>query len=405
MTTNTLITPTMIAREGLFHLENNLVLAGIAYKEYAKEFKGSPKIGNTVKIRKPVKFVAQDGATLVKQDVTERSVDLVISQRKHVGWEFDSTELTLEIEEYSKRYIKPAAIALADKVDRAVAELYSELYLSSGTPGTTPTGFDDFADAGEIMDDTSVPSMDRHMIFNSKGKWGVLKGEKALFNSDQQAQRSIVRRGIIGDMAGFSTYHDQNIVRHQVGADVTNASILVNEASPADGDSTLVVDGLTVSTTNALRVGDVFTIAGVQAVNQINGEALERLAQFTVTAALDSDAGGDGTIAFTPAFQSTGPYKNISALPADDAAVTVMGLANSGFYPQNLAVHGNCMALATVPLVMPDSVNFKARISHKGIGIRVIKAYDEVNDEEIIRMDVMWGQKVIYPELGVRHWG
>jgi 23S rRNA A1618 N6-methylase RlmF len=35
----------------------------------------------------------------------------------------------------------------------------------------------------------------------------------------------------------------------------------------------------------------------------------------------------------------------------------------------------------------------------------VIKDYDVLNDEEIIRLDILFGVKVIYPELGVRIWG
>jgi hypothetical protein len=74
-------------------------------------------------------------------------------------------------------------------------------------------------------------------------------------------------------------------------------------------------------------------------------------------------------------------------------------------FPQNLAFHENALALVTVPLELPDSAVFKARADWRGYSIRVIKAYDIAEDDEIIRLDILFGVKAIYPELGLRIWG
>ncbi len=133
---NTLITPSIIAKEALFQLENNVIMGDNVHRQYKKEF---VKIGDSLTIRKPVKFVATDGATRSNQDVIEETTSIVINQRKHVSWTFSTQDLTLTIEEYSERYIKPAMIVLANSIDRALCvEGAQEFFNATGTPGTTP---------------------------------------------------------------------------------------------------------------------------------------------------------------------------------------------------------------------------------------------------------------------------
>ena len=103
----------------------------------------------------------------------------------------------------------------------------------------------------------------------------------------------------------------------------------------------------------------------------------------------------DGSTASTAAFQT------VDALPADNAVITITGVATVG-YPQNLGFHQNALALVTIPLELPDSATFKARADWRGYSIRVIKDYDIDTDEEIIRLDILFGVKAIYQELGVR---
>ena len=112
---NTIVTPSLIAKEALMQLENNLVLANRVNRIYEKDFKGGQ--GSTVSIRKPVKFVTSDGATRVNQDVEEKTTNVVVDQRKHVSWNFSTQDLTLSIEEYSERYIKPACVTLAQTME------------------------------------------------------------------------------------------------------------------------------------------------------------------------------------------------------------------------------------------------------------------------------------------------
>lgn len=408
---NTLITSSIIAKEALFHLENNCVLGSIVHREYKDEF---VKVGDTVTIRKPVRFVASSGATRVNQDVSETSTSITIDQRHHVSWKFSTQELTMKVEEYADRYIKPAMIALANKVDTVGCDVAAQnFYSSTGTPGTTPNAFSFLSNAARQLDDYGVPDDgQRRIVFNPAARWSMANGmggtgSGGIFNADMVGK--LVKRGALGQLANFDIYGDQNVSRITTG--VRGGTPLMNGAT-ANGASTISIDGLSLSITNWARVGDVFTIAGVNAVNPVSKADTGVLQQFTVTAAANSSgAGAIAALAISPAIcdgSGTGSlgaaYQNVTALPADNAALTFLGSAAT-VYPQNLAFHRNALALVTVPLELPDSAVFKARADWRGFSIRVVKDYDITNDEEIIRLDIQFGWKAIYPELGQRIWG
>lgn len=400
---NTLITPDIIAKEALIQLENNLVFGKNVHRDYKKEF---AKVGDTVSIRRPVKFGVSDGATLVKQDVEEGKTSITVDQRKHVAWEFSTQDLTLKVEDYSERYIKPAMIALANKVDTFMAGKYAEIANRVGTPGTTPNGFDDVALVAQRMDEMSVPRDGmRKLVLNPAAGYKIAGTATALY-MDKVAQ-SAYRSGAIGEIAGLDTYSSQNIQTHTTGTH--GGTPLVNGASQDTtyalskntGTSVLNADGFSAGT--ELKAGDTFTIAGVYAVNPVPGEGskpkLPYLREFTVVS--DTSAGASQAITVKPAIIADGPYQTVSNAPADNAAITMVGASGTG-YVQNMGFHKNAFALVTCPLAMPDGVAFKARRTWRGMSIRVLKDYDITNDVEIIRLDMLFGGRAIYPELAVR---
>lgn len=405
---NTLITPSIIAKEGLFHLENNIVMGQKVHRQYRKEF---VKIGDSVTIRKPVKFVATDGATRSNQDVVEETTSLVINNRKHVSWNFSSQDLTLTVEEYSERYIKPAMITLANTIDRALCvEGAEKFFNSTGTPGTTPASFTDLANIGRKMDDEPVPDDgQRTLILNPAGRWGLADGmggtgSGGIFNAE--IVHGMVRRGRLGEIANLDIYGDQNIANHAVGT-WTGAPV-VDDAAFVNDTAVINFDGMVGAQVGALVVGDVFTIAGVNSVNDVSKEDSGVLQQFVVQAAVTTAAGAGAATVYPDLNDGSTPasaaYQTVTALPADNAVITIRG-ASAIAYPQNLAFHQNALALVTVPLELPDSASFKARADWRGYSIRVIKDYDIDTDQEIIRLDILFGVKAIYPELGVRAWG
>lgn len=402
---NSLLTPSIIAKEALFQLENNTIMGQLVHRQYKKEF---VKIGNSVTIRKPVKLVATDGATLSEQDVLEESTSITINNRKHVAWSFTSQDLTLSIEEYSERYIKPGMIALINTIDRALCVEGAQAFFNRvGTPGTTPDAFSDLASVAQRMDEEPVPDDGlRRLVLNPAARWGMANGmggtgSGGIFNAEIVG--GMVRRGQLGSLANFDIYGDQNIALHTTGAH--SGTPLVNNASFTNDTNVVAFDGMTGSVTGALVAGDTFTIAGVYSVNDINKESTGVLQQFVVLADVDTTAGAGSATVYPDindgSTASSAGYQTVNALPADNAAITITGTASTA-YPQNLAFHQNALALVNVPLELPDSASFKARADWRGYSVRVIKDYDITNDNEIIRLDILFGTKAIYQELGVR---
>jgi hypothetical protein len=399
----------MIAKEALMQLENNLVFANRVHREYKKEFTGGQ--GSTVSIRRPVKFATTNGATLTKQDVEEKSTNIVVDQRKHVGWEFATQDLTLSIEEYSERYIKPAAITLAQTVDRSIATLYRSVWNLVGTPGTTPANFSAVALAAQRMDEMAVEMADRTMAVNPAAAYAIANNQTTL-NGVGDVRKTAYEKAKVNEIANFEIYQSQNVVSHLVGP--LGGTPLVNGGSQAvtyanavgsNWSQSLITDGWTAAASLRLRAGDVFTIANVFAVNPVPGEgskqALPYLQQFTVLADVSSDGSGNLTATISPPIIVSGPFQTVSATAADNAAITVVGTAATS-YPMNVGFHKNAFALVTVPLEMPDGAAFKARESYNGLSMRVVKDYDITNDTDIIRLDILYGVKAIYPDLACR---
>ncbi len=404
---NALITPNIIAKEALMQLKNNLRFASLAHREYKNEF---VKVGDTVNIRKPVKFYTADGATRVNQDVEEANSPVKIDKRKHVSWKFSTQDLTLTVDKYSERYVKPAMITLAQTVDMAGAALYKKVWNSVGSPGTTPNSYMAWAVAAQRLTEMAVPTSDRRAIANTAA-FHATAATLTTLNMPQLAMKAW-ESGEIGNLAGFKTYESVNVATHTVGA--FGGTPLVNgasqnttyAASKTTNSQDLITDGWTASAA-ILKEGDVITIAGVYAVNPVPGEGttgknvMPYLQQFVVRQDVSSNGSGAATLKISPAIITSGPYQTVSAAPADNAAITVQGTA-SAKYPQNLTFHRDAFALVTVPLEMPDGANFKAREESDGLSVRVVKDYDINSDEDVIRVDIMFGWEAIYADLAAR---
>jgi len=396
---NTIITPSIIAKVGLAQLENNLVMGKKVYRDYSREF---VKVGDTISVRRPVKFSAQDGAVAINQDVTEGKFSLAMDKRKHVSWSFSTQDLTLSIEEYNERYIKPAAIALANQIDYDLCGLYNKVWNWVGTPISPVDSFSDFAKAPRRLDEGAVPQDGRSAVLSPADAWGLLGSQTALYMQD--VARGAYRNGDIGMIAGVSTAMDQNIRVHTNGAAaggglVNGANQNVTYAASKDTNTqSLITDDWTSSTT--FKAGDVFTIDNVYAVNPVSKQSTGVLQQFVIQADITA-TGTACTLSIAPAIIISGPYQTVDSAPADNAAITMVG-TGSAQYAQNLVFHKNAFALVMADLEMPDGAVFKARESQNGYSMRVIKYYDGEMDEEKIRLDVLYGVKAIYPDLATR---
>lgn len=391
MASNSLLTPSIISKETLVILENNLVMAAKVNRQFENQF---VKIGSSLTIRKPNRFTVSSGPGLQIQNITEPSTSITISNQRHVDFQFSSTDLTLTIEEFSERYLKPAAAELANRLDYDVAQNYTAIWNEVGTPGVVPAAYSSVAAVGQRMDEGAVQQDGRCLVLGPAAYWSL---DNALISLYVRSVAEPALKGFLANIANMEIYGDQNAPTQTVGAYAGTG--VVNGANQTGGS--LVTNGWTASITGLLNVGDVFTVPGVYAVNPKSRVSTGSLQNFVVTAPVNSDSGGNATIPIAPSIVLTGPYQTVTASPANLAAITVKGTASTN-YPQNLGFVRDTFGLVTVPMEIPEGVDFAARETYKNVSMRIIRAYDINNDVFPCRIDILYGTATYYPELGVR---
>ena len=402
---NTFITDDVIAKTTLYNVENNCVAADCVFKGHVKEF---VKKGASVRIEKPLMLLAVNGRVRQNQDLIQGYQTLTVDQQEHTSFSFTGVDRTLTIKEANTRFFRPAGIAIANAVDEYVLGRYIQFWMSGGTPGTVPSTFAALGDQATILDDFAVPDDGmRHVIMSSRMRWNMADALKGSF--DSQMARETVRKGWLPPVANFKLRGDQNVVRHTCGTRTSNAGdclinngVLNGNSTPQANTITLTIDDSSVAAATIVA-GDVFTIENVYAVNPVSKASTGRLQQFSVQS-LSTLSGGGGTVTVAPNIVTTGPYQNVTAAPVDGAGLTFIGDASST-YAQNLAFHEHAIALAVVPLEVPNAAAAKARASHNGLSILMTQDYDIDNFEEVTRLDILFGAIAQYPQTGSRLWG
>lgn len=395
---NTILTPAQITRESLRILHSKLTLIGNINRQYDDSFaKEGAKIGDSLKIRLPNQYTVRSGKTLSAQDTTETSTTLQVASQKGVDVNFSSAELTLSLDDFSKRILEPAMAVLAANIEADAMNMYKDVYNLVGTAGTVPTGTDAlkvYLQARQKLNENLAPmDNNRTMHLLPTSMVEIVNSLKGIFQDSKEVAEQY-REGMMGRSAGFDWYENTLLPTHTLGNKVS--SVTVNGASQTG--STLNIGS--VANADTFKQGTVFTIAGVYQVHQESKQAMASLQQFVVTADATMTT-TTGSITISPAITTSGALQNVSASPANGAAITIVGSASTG-YGQNLAFHKDAFTFATADLIMPKGVDFARREVYDGISLRIVRAYDINNDNLPCRIDVLYGYKTIRPQLACR---
>jgi hypothetical protein len=391
----------MITRKALEILENNLVITRTVNRQYDDSFAvQGAKIGSTLRIRLPDRALVTDGAALQVQDDNEQFTTLTVSSQKHIGVNFTTAELTMQLDDFAERVLKPRISQLASSIDADVANSFKSIYQSVGTPGTTPGTSLVLLQGQQKLNEAAAVMAPRYSTVNPAANAGLVEGMKGLFNPTNTISRQF-KNGLMGEgVLGFEEISmSQSIKQHTTGT--RTGSHTVTSAVTAQGSTTILITG---TGTQTIKQGDVFTVANVYAVNPQTRESTGSLQQFVATA--DATAtGGAYTVSVSPAMYTSGhALATIDAFPQASAVVTFLGSASTQ-YPQNLIYHKDAITFATADLLMPQGVDMASRQVHNGISMRIVRQYDINNDRLPCRIDVLYGFSVIRPQMGVRLWG
>ena len=397
---NTLLTPDQITKEALRILHERLSFVRSINRQYDDSFaKTGAKIGDALRIRMPVQYNVTDGATYTKQDSIEQKIDLKVQTRKHVGMGFTSHDLTMDIDNFSKRFIEPAMSVLAATVEAdVIAKAVRATFNQVGSAGSVPSSLKTYLLGRAKLNQFLAPKDRRSQMVSSIQSAEIVEALKGLFNDQGQISKQY-KEGLMGRAAGADWFETESIHTHVNGTGtVTNA---VDATVNVDGTDQLALKGL--GNAGTVKAGTVLTIANVFAVHpetKVTRNAV--LQQFVVTADATADGTGDATVTVSPAmYYGSTPRKNISAAPQADAEVKFVGAASTG-YEQGLLFHEDAFTFVTADLDMPEAAGFKSRQTYDGLSLRLVGDYNITDDESLYRIDILYGTTALRPEHACR---
>lgn len=422
---NTFINPSWVLLETTMAVANNLRFGNQVDRSYSDEYKqAGAKVGDTVKARLPMRYQRVKGAGLVKQDLVDRTVDIKLQDQVHVGFDYQSWHGTINVERYRERYVQPAVDELVNGFDfDGMQAMYQETAEVVGTPGVVPgsTGTLPYAatqpylDGAQRLHDMGVPESNRFLVISPAMQNYLVNGVITLQNPAQRLAEQYKSGQFAGEALGWSKWFmGQNVALHTVGA--LGGTPLINKAGGvANGDTTLTIDGASNNVTGYYKKGDVLQVAGAYAINGPNRQSLPYLKNMVVTADVDTNGSGQATVpiklagpAGMDAFWGPGTqFQTVSALPADNAAVTCFGHASSYANVQTRQALGGlkqAYAAVTADLEKPGGCWISERVSSSALNIslRFVKQYQIDTDGNPGRIDTIYGWKAVRPDLAIR---
>ena len=393
-----------ITRKALQIYENNLVFCKNINREYDGRFaQTGAKNGGTLLIRDANEFSVRTGAVMDTVNVTESTQTLTLATQLGIDMEFSSAELTLSIDDFSKRFLEPAMARLAAETEKTVlTACYKEVYnLENTTFGTHPVLADLVAARATMQQGLAPDDGNRIYLGSALAMNSLITDSKGLYQP-ASAISTQYEKGHMGSVYSFKCMESEMTPVHTTGTRTTAGTC--NLSGTANGDTHLAVTG---TNGEIYLKGDIITVAGVYEVNQETKVAYTHLKQFVVgTSYTGTGSAADLTVAW-PIYKS-GPKQNCYCADWTAAsAATVVDLGGSSgtastAYLQNLAFHRDAFTFVMADLEVPKGQDFAYRANAKGMSIRLIRDYDVTNDQFPCRLDVIFGQKCTRPRWAVR---
>ena len=389
-----------IVREALALFHNESKFLKTINKQYDNRFaREGAKNGGSLLIRNPNQYEVTDGAVMTAQDQAETTQTLTVATQKHIGMNFTSVEQTMSVDDFRGRYLKPAMSKLAAIVESTCLNaMYKDVFNLTGTPATTPASLLAVLNAGARLSQNLAPTSDRSILFDSTAMAATVNGIGTYFHKSSEVERGF-STGALGHAGGFDFYESNMVPSHTNGSRDDTTPVM-DTSTIANGDTTFTTTGAD----GTLKAGDVFTVAGVYAVNPETKVAYSHLQQFVVTADKTLDA--TDVISIAPTVYISGARQNISVTSAGAGKALVFVAAGgsgaaSTAYTQNLAYHRDAFTFVSADLYkMPNESMTSAVIDN--VSMRLWKGSDIINDKFPVRIDVLFGYKTLRPEWAVR---
>jgi hypothetical protein len=199
--------PQVWAQRALDILTANMVLARLVTTD--SDFEPAFE-GKTLNIPYPGTFTAQDkapDAAITPQTPTGgTAVSVTLNKHKAVDFVVEDVARAQARPDLLDRYIRPAAVAIAEAVEKDLFALYTSLSSvgSSGSDITATT----VRTARKALNDAKVPQETRYLVISAKDEISLL-GDGTLATYWAMARAQGVAEGSIGRLYGFDVYMSQ----------------------------------------------------------------------------------------------------------------------------------------------------------------------------------------------------
>lgn len=358
---NKLLTPKVIANEALLVLTSNLTMANLVHRDYSNEF---VKVGDTITVRKPAKFVAKNFIGEVEeQDISEGSVDVKMDRYRDVTVNVSSKEMTLDIKDFSKQVIEPALTAIAEAVDIDLLTVGIEKAGSKVSVSANPT-ISDIANVAKALDKKKAPrDNNRNLVLSvdTLYKYNTLDNfAKVCYKGDSEA----LKEAEIGKVYTMNSFMSQNAPEN---VSATAGTATAYKVTCTKGATQFTVSDGTAKT-GTIKAGDKLIV---------NGYLFEVAEDLTL-------ADGAGTLKVTEKI----PFAITTAVSA-----LIVNKAHS------LGFHRNGLALVTRQLELPQGAAKSAIASANGLAVRVVFDYDSKTKQDKISFDIIYGIKELDSDL------
>lgn len=394
-----------------FH--DQLVLSKLVNK-FNMDGKEAERANNVIWRPMPYIATSYDGMdqTANFKDQTQLSVPATIGYKKSSPFILDAQELRDQLQE--KRLGDAAKDKLASDINVAVTRVAAQQGTLVVKRTGAATGFDDIALADAIMNEQGVNMNNRRAALSSRD-YNSMAGNLAQRQWVEGKVRTAYDRAFVGDIAGFDTFKLDYSERIAAAAGVTVTITGANQFYTPKATSTATTGEVSnvdnryqniavTVTSGTIKVGDSFTIAGVESVHQITKQATGQLKTFRVTGIV-TGAGGTGTIQISPPIvsgqggtQAELQYKNVSATPAAGAAITWLNTATAYANP---FWHRDAIELIPARYAVPTDAGAAVMRATTDQGIEVVfqKQYDINTMKTKYRLDTMFGVAMVNPEM------
>jgi hypothetical protein len=364
---NTLITPTIVANEALAILRNNCVYKDLVHTDFSKEFVNH--VGDTVNVRTPATLSAYDfTSTITTQDTTESYVAVKLDKFKDVSVVITSKEWSLSIKDFSQQVIAPAMAAIGEAVDIDIANaIFGGAGNTVSRTALSPTNLADIGNIAKALDIAKAPKFNRSLVMSPHHKY-VYAQLDHLVKGSYAGDNDLLRKNEVGPVFGIDTFMDQNTPTSTAATSGTATGTITVASSSDSGEVDLTVGSAATAT---FKIGDGFVYSG-------------KLYRFTEDVTLVDSA--KSSMAVSPTF------------PAGVEA-TACPIVRNG---SSLAFHKDAVAFVNRPLAVPQGAAKSAVASADGLSVRVVFDYNSTYKYDVISFDILYGVKILRSAFAVR---